>query len=264
MKRIEDIHEVQNILLNIAKEFHQICVDNNIPYYMLDGTMLGAVRHKGFIPWDDDMDFGVERKYLPILEKIFNENPSSHIRFISSKNSKKIINDPIKIEDTRTLIIEPDRAHINEDMGLNIDVFPLDLSNGDKHSFSKNNCVHILANLNSMRICNMKILPLSHKVLAMIIRIALAPFPKSFLNSLALRFFIKKDGDHLSNLYGYWGTKEVMPRDVMGIPVLYTFENIKLYGPENSGAYLKRLYGDYLELPPEEKRHVHLAEAYIK
>ena len=110
----------------------------------------------------------------------------------------------------------------------------------------------------------MKILPLSHKVLAMIIRIALAPFPKSFLNSLALRFFIKKDGDHLSNLYGYWGTKEVMPRDVMGIPVLYTFENIKLYGPENSGAYLKRLYGDYLELPPEEKRHVHLAEAYIK
>lgn len=264
MKRIDDIKEVQSILLNIAKEFHQVCVDNNIPYYMLDGTMLGAVRHKGFIPWDDDMDFGVERKYLPRLEELFNNNPSSNLRLISLKNSKKIINDPIKIENIWTLIIEPDRAHIKEDMGLNIDIFPLDLSNGNKGFFSRNNFVHIIASLNSMRICNLKTLSLSHKIIALIIKIVMAPFSKSFLNKIALLYFIKGKGDHLSNLYGYWGTKEVIPRDVMGIPQLYSFEDIELYGPANSDAYLKRLYGDYMVLPPEEKRHVHLAEVYIK
>ena len=144
MRRIEDIREAQSILLNIAKEFHRVCVENHIPYYMLDGTMLGAVRHKGFIPWDDDMDFGVERQYLAKLETLFNKSHSSRYRLISSKTSKKIINDPVKIEDTRTLVIEPDRAHIAEDMGLNIDIFPLDMSNGRKGYFSKNYFVHIL------------------------------------------------------------------------------------------------------------------------
>ena len=54
-----NIDEVHQILLGIGKEFHRICTINNIPYYMIGGTQLGAIRHGGFIPWDDDMDFGI-------------------------------------------------------------------------------------------------------------------------------------------------------------------------------------------------------------
>ena len=64
MKKTISLPECHNILLNIAIDFHNTCAKHNIPYYMLGGTQLGAVRHKGFIPWDDDMDFGVPRMYF--------------------------------------------------------------------------------------------------------------------------------------------------------------------------------------------------------
>ena len=69
MKLLE-IKETQACLLNIAKEFDRICTKHNIPYYMIFGTMIGAIRHKGFIPWDDDMDFGVPIEYYKQLEAI--------------------------------------------------------------------------------------------------------------------------------------------------------------------------------------------------
>ena len=70
MKQITDIQTVQSILLDISKEFLRICTKYNIPYYMQGGTMLGAVRHKGFIPWDDDGDFGVSRDNFMLLKQI--------------------------------------------------------------------------------------------------------------------------------------------------------------------------------------------------
>ena len=63
MKKELSIEELHQIVLNIGKEFHKICINNNIPYYILAGTMLGAIRHKGFIPWDDDIDIGIPRQY---------------------------------------------------------------------------------------------------------------------------------------------------------------------------------------------------------
>ena len=74
MRKIEDIKELQSILLDIAKEFHRICTMYEIPYYMVGGTQLGAVRHKGFIPWDDDMDFGVPRVYFEKLKVLLEES----------------------------------------------------------------------------------------------------------------------------------------------------------------------------------------------
>ena len=64
--------ELHHHLLEIAKAFDAVCRKNNIPYYMLGGTMLGAIRHKGFIPWDDDMDFGYRENILTLLLKYLN------------------------------------------------------------------------------------------------------------------------------------------------------------------------------------------------
>ena len=73
MREITDIKECHEILLGIAKQFVEICDKHNIKYYMLGGTMLGAVRHKGFIPWDYDMDFGVMRKDFDALMSALNK-----------------------------------------------------------------------------------------------------------------------------------------------------------------------------------------------
>ena len=78
MKNLSGV-ELHSVLLEIGKAFHNICGKNNIPYFMLGGTMLGAVRHKGIIPWDDDMDFGVPREYFDKLKKALCEELPSNM-----------------------------------------------------------------------------------------------------------------------------------------------------------------------------------------
>ena len=80
----------------------------------------------------------------------------------------------------------------------------------------------------------------------------------------AKKYLIQGKGDFLSNLYGFWGTREIVPKDVMGKPTLYQFEDISLYGPEKFDEYLSILYGDYMTLPSEDKRHIHLSNVFVK
>ena len=87
MKKTISLPECHSILLNIATAFHNICVAHNIPYYMLGGPQLGAVRHRGMIPWDDDMDFGVPREYFEQLKQILSTELQSSYNVISIDNT---------------------------------------------------------------------------------------------------------------------------------------------------------------------------------
>ena len=258
---IEDIHLR---LLFIAKCFDEICRKNNIPYYMLGGTMLGAIRHKGFIPWDDDMDFGVESKYYDKLLKLLEKELPPYITIKTIENSELIFNTPSKIEDNRTIIKEPSRANIKEDLGINIDIFPLYRTNGNTSFFSRNNMVHILALINSYRFGNIHIMKGWRKISALLLRISFYPFSKLDITHFIHQYLIPNGGSYLSNLYGFWGVKEIIHNEIIGNPTLYKFENIYLYGVENYDKYLCSLYGDYMKVPPIEKRHIHIANVYTK
>ncbi len=258
------IDEVHEVLLGIAKEFHRVCEENDIPYYMLGGTMLGAIRHKGFIPWDDDMDFGVERKYFSRLEELFNNQPSSPYRLKTLYNSKTIINDPSKLEDIRTLIVEPERANINEELGINIDIFPLDITNGNKSFFSRNNLVHIIGLINTLRYCNLKTLNWWRKGLAVTLKCFFWPFDKYFLLDFARNYIISQKGNYISNLYGFWGVRETIPQSIMGRPVKYQFEDIYFYGAEKYDDYLKSLYGNYMIIPKDVHAHFDVSGVFMK
>jgi len=119
------IDECHHLLLSLASAFDEICRRHQIPYYMIGGTMLGAFRHQGFIPWDDDMDFGVERRYIPQLLQALSDELPSHLKLRTVHNSEHIFSNFFKIEDTRTEII--DHWHDSQmGLGLTIDVFPLD------------------------------------------------------------------------------------------------------------------------------------------
>ena len=125
MKRI-GLDAVHYHLLGIAKEFDRVCSTFGIPYYMAYGTMLGAIRHGGFIPWDDDMDFVVPIEYYHQLINCLEANLSYPYKCRTYKNSKAVIHCFIKIEDQRTIA---DNATIDlpteEKIGINIDIFPL-------------------------------------------------------------------------------------------------------------------------------------------
>ena len=129
MRRITDISEIHKIILDIAAVFHDICIRHRIPYYMLGGTMLGTVRHGGFIPWDDDMDFGVPRVFFDKLVKILKDELPQHLVCLTHLDDYGIPNEIIKVSDMRTVVEENNKEHISKKMGLFIDIFPLDYSN---------------------------------------------------------------------------------------------------------------------------------------
>lgn len=108
MKEITDTCIIQKKLCLIAKEFHRLMCKHHIPYYMIGGTMLGAVRHNGFIPWDDDMDFGVPRLFYKKCKNVLESELQFPYRFISSQKGR-VNYDSSKIEDIDTLIIEIDK-----------------------------------------------------------------------------------------------------------------------------------------------------------
>lgn len=125
-------NKIQNKLLNVAKEFKRVCEKNNLKYYMACGTLLGAVRHNGFIPWDDDMDFYMPRedynKLIEIDRLGLSNGFSKQFIFKHWNKTKNYIWNFGKLEDKNTTCIESTIADnkINYKSGIGIDIFILD------------------------------------------------------------------------------------------------------------------------------------------
>lgn len=122
------LKQLQKLSLNILIDIDNICKKNNIKYFLIGGSLIGAIRHKGFIPWDDDIDIAMLRKDYNKFKKIMLSRHKS-IPYYLHILCDEIGNYPfnyLKIKDNRTKIIEKELEHLNLDLGVNIDVFPLD------------------------------------------------------------------------------------------------------------------------------------------
>lgn len=259
MIKIESIREIQLIALGIAVEFDRICQNNNIPYYMLGGTMLGAIRHKGFIPWDDDMDFGIPRIYFNKFIEACKKDLSGEYKLISpTEYEYGITMEVFKMVNDKTLVIENENSE--RKMGIFIDIFPLDYSDNNWSTFSLNRTIEKLISLNSFGYR-----PIQGKLnyKGRIIRKLLRLLPKGSCLSLA-HMLVKKKGDYISNYSGFWRKKETVPSCVFDTSVMYQFENYFFYGVKDYDKYLKCLYNDYMILPPEDKRHIHIIDCFYK
>ena len=265
MRKIE-INECHKLLLNIAKEFDRICTKHNIPYYMLGGTMLGAVRHKGFIPWDDDMDFGIPREFYNQFKEICKTELNTRYKFINEDNSEYAILGIGKIIDTNTLMQEIYSIDCDEKIGINIDIFPLDYTNSSKGIFSLNKRMRMLFKLQKLLFVNSDNRKGIMKWIAKFARIILPLNKKTLISYINKKFLIRnksKRNKYIFNVAGAWGTKELIPKAIFGEPTKYRFEDIELYGVEDYDKYLRSLYSDYNQLPPENKRHIHFDNAFI-
>lgn len=265
MRKITSIKEVHSILISIAKEFHNICVRHNIPYYMLGGTMLGAVRHKGFIPWDDDMDFGIPREYYEQFTKYAIKELPEPYRIQTLDNSNYIIYGFNKITNTRTIISEFHKSNTNEKIGINIDIFPLDKIDCRIGLFSRYWFFRKLIKLQGILFIDAKNKSTLKKCMIYPLK-SILTFKKNTIPSLINKqiYHNKSKGNKIANIYGAWGVKEIINSEIMGTPQLYKFEDTELYGVADYDKYLKSLYNNYMQIPPENKRRIHSQDFYIQ
>lgn len=258
---IEDIH---TILLQIAKEFHQICVKHDIPYYMLGGTMLGTIRHKGFIPWDDDMDFGIPRKHYKRFCEVAIQELSGRYKMLMVDNSAYAVLGIGKLSDSNTWLKEIYSVKTEERLGVNIDVFPLDYTDSRTDLLSVNMRARILFKFQKLLFMNSENRSFVKRILARVCQYIFQISPTTiphYIDRMMLGRNINPT--MLANIFGAWAMKETVSLEIMGTPTLYNFEDTEFYGPQNADAYLKQLYGNYMQLPPENKRHIHTTEVYM-
>ena len=251
-----DIHECHRLLLDMAAILDRVCRENAIPYYMLGGTMLGAVRHGGFIPWDDDMDFGIPRDHFDRLTHLLTDAlRGTPYRLHTYHNSPNKIN-YLKVVDTRTCIRG---AWETTDTGVNIDLFPLD--RGPRPGFLTRPFAAYVYLL--LFVKDYKQLDASpRRGLKRLIADTLKrlPFRTDTLIAHIDRCILRHSRSGASrsiNYFGHWRAREIFSADVFGEPVDYTFEDMTLSGVTRPDTYLAQLYGDYMQLPPPEKRLAH-------
>ena len=120
------MNDVQNVVMDMFKEFIKICDTLNLKWYMINGSALGAVKYGGFIPWDDDLDVGLLRTdYEIFLEKAQDLLPK-HIFLQNYRTDKNFPHIYSKLRNSNTTFIEPSIAKLDMNHGIFLDIFPLD------------------------------------------------------------------------------------------------------------------------------------------
>lgn len=260
---IDLLHEAD---IEIVKEIVALCNRHGLKYWMLGGTMLGAIRHKGFIPWDDDIDLGFPRKDYEKFLELAPKELSTHLKIVNYKTDPDYHYYITRVLDTETKVIENRFASEGKYTNVSIDIFPLD---GFPNNF-------ILRNIHGKIILSHKFMSSLHYKNVIVTRgrsffermvikiLQLLPTDKmfNFTKQLdkcdkLLKIYDMNGSDFTGNIMGAYRTREIVPTEWYGDETFYDFENIRLRGFKEYDKYLTHLYGDYMQLPPEDKRRIH-------
>lgn len=266
--KIESEGEIKEILLDLLLSFHRFCEEHDIHYSLDYGTLLGAIRHKGFIPWDDDIDVCMLRADYEKLEHEFPKDKESNYSFFTLNREKKWNRPYGKFVNTKTIEIED--VNNNVGVGLGIDIFPIDDAPDDVlvfESFRKRRLLLVQASTIKGLVWS-KGRSLIKNIIVIISHFLLLPFSNRFLAKTIDRYIQKNNGKSFSYVYHSCDAVKSKMRypksffcDYVDVPFEgYSFRVIVEYD-----KYLTQIYGNYMQLPPEEKRVSHHAfEAFWK
>lgn len=258
MKTETTLRKLQWVELEILDKFVQICEEHELTYFLAYGTLLGAIRHRGFIPWDDDVDVGMPRedyeRFITICKK---RQPEGYF-LQESRTYAKYWHIFAKFRKNNTQKIEsnPPPPYPNEHRGINIDIFPYDTALSNYfilkiQDFLLKKIRFLLFEKRGYKSDGSKFLVLLKQLIAKII-----PFNGFHGFARAIMTFSPEKSDSITS----WGSaegykKETFPRDVILPTVRAEFEGRQFAIPNDSNFYLEQIYGDYMQPPPVAERN---------
>jgi lipopolysaccharide cholinephosphotransferase len=262
MKKIT-LHEMQEIELSLLKKLKKVCTENNIRYYLDGGTLLGAVRHKGFIPWDDDIDVFIPRNDYQRLISLFSENQvDSNIKLLSMYHTPDYYYLYAKLVDTRTKLIEKNVLEIS-DLGVFIDIFPLDgFPDSDMETVQIHKKVMTLLNfrwkVTSKIWYRSKYWPITLLKRVYDLFIKRIGFKKTNekIDSIITQYRFD-ESTYVGSFISGKGLLSKTPKSYFQNIEMRQFEDDTFTIPAAYHEYLTQIYGDYMELPPFNQRITH-------
>lgn len=256
------MNEMQSKLLEMIKWFHGFCVANDLRYYAVGGTALGAVRHGGFIPWDDDLDVGMPRAdYERMIALSRNGTDNALYRIEAPLENRDFIYPFSKVYDTSTTLVE--NAWVKAKRGIYIDIFPLDgIGNTQEEAVANFRRINTKINLLNTKTCALRRGRSFFKNCAIVAGRMIPDFimSRDGLIEKLNRLCAERPYDdyvYAVNAFGTWKEWEITKREWFGTPTLCRFEDTEIYIPEKPDPYLTVLYHDWRELPPAEERVTH-------
>lgn len=262
---MDKMKRLQQLELEMFKDFIRICTAHNLTYYIIGGTLIGAVRHHGFIPWDDDVDVVMPRPDYDKFLKIAPHELKEGLFLQSYKTDKKYRYNFAKIRNSNTYILEKATQYSKINHGIFMDIFPIDGIKSHKGKIAKS----VPHKIRFLWVKEFFIARASevHKIrrkhffkdlLVNIVAIIFLPFNINNWLNKSIDKSLKKikfgDSDFAGCYFGRYFVRELMPIEYYGKGVLLPFEDIMVNAPTKYDEYLRKIYGDYMVLPPKEQQ----------
>lgn len=256
------LRQLQLIELDILKEFVRICDKYTLRYYIVGGTLLGAVRHRGFIPWDDDIDVAMPREDYERFAAISQEELGQEYFYQSADTDPHYFLSYAKVRKKETFVFESRFQNVTFQQGVFIDIFPLDFCpvRGAVCHFLFN----VLAVMNYRgQVDSGELYHPYTELIGKLGYLFLKQYSPQKLTVLRKRLIALSkrlsDGSLVASYSGAYGyQKEVFPQEWFGKSNKIMFECFSVAAPQKSDLLLRQLYGDYEQLPPLPQRASHV------
>lgn len=263
------LRDIQLVSLDILKDIHDFCTKNNLNYYIAYGTLLGAVRHNGFIPWDDDIDIVMPR---PDYERFIKTYKSERgMQLFTYQYSKCLIPYARICEMKRTQVNFIQKPWTKHRTGIFLDIFPLDAVSKDEFDQKKNMAMKLWKRSWSMRYTltplrtykgiNKKCKWVTRKIISLLLE------KKRITKHINLcKNTAWGKSDYLCQLACPDSNERIIEKKWFDEKVLLQFEDAEFYAPKDWDKILQNIFGDYMQLPPiaEQVPHTYYAKFFWK